>query len=210
MNFKHLLTRLREEPEWAVLIGLLVLLLGAGGTFYYFQYQQDIQSAKQDFHRSLSLYSRAAQTGNLQRAVSTMENYVRNHPDSYRTDKIHFFLGKSYLQQNDPINAIKQFKTLIAEFPNSLFVESARLHIGYANARRGNYRAALNAYRTLASESPEHPLATEAQWQQALILWKQGKVNQASSTLASITTAKNDSFWTDWAGRLKNRIDAES
>jgi TolA-binding protein len=210
MNFNNLSTRLREEPEWAVLIGLLVLLVGAGGTFYYYQYQQRIQSANQKFHRSLSLYSRATQSGNFKRAVSVMENYVRNHPDNYRTDKIHFFLGKLYLQQNKPINSIEQFKILISDFPNSLFLESARLHIGYANARRGNYSAALRAYRKLSSKSPDHPLATEAQWQRALLLWKQGKDDQASSILAKVISPKKENFWTDWAGRLKNRINAKS
>ncbi len=204
------MTRLRNEPEWVVLIGLLVLLVGAGGSFYYYRYQQQVQSAKQRFHRSLALYVRASRTGNDQQAIATLSRFVENHPKSHRTDKIHFFLGKLYLRKTNYLDAIRQFKTLLKKFPDSLLAPSAWLHVGYANARRGEVDQAIQSYGNLVSNYPSHPLVTEAKWQRAILFSEKGRTKKASSILNQIATLKRESFWTEWAGQLKNRLDSKS
>jgi len=212
MNSDDIFQRLRNEPEWAVLIGLLVLLMIAGGSYFYLQYQSQQRSARSNFNQALNVYSRATRSGRFQQAISSLERFTRNHPEAIQADKAHFFLGKTYMRVEEYISAIKQFKQLLESHPDSLFAEAARLHIGYANLERGKVSRAINAFRILSSEHPDHPLSTEARWQQALLLLDRGKRKQAKGQLEKITNASNmkETYWADWATRLKNRLDAKS
>lgn len=212
MNFNKLLDRLRNEPEWAVLIGLLVLMIIAGGAFFYYQRQNRIQSAKNQFREALNVYTRAEQTRQYQRAIETLGRYVNNFPDSVQTDKALFFLGKSYYRQGEYVQAIKQFKQLLKSHPESLFAETARLHLGYANMRRGRGDAARNAFRILTSREESHPLVKEARWQMALIDLRKGRSDSALKQLQELRSdqSKERTYWSNWARILSRQLQAES
>lgn len=211
MNFRGFLNRIKNEPEWAVLIGLLVLLVVAGGAFFYYRYQNQSQSAREDFRRANSVYMRASQTGEYDRAVEVLRRFTNNHPSAVQTDKVHFFLGKSLYEAGNSVEAIRQFKELQQEFPESMFAPSAQLHIGYANAQREELETALDAYRRTISEYSEDPIVKEARWQQALVNLRMDRKDVAKRHLRELTESSNEeSYWVDWAHRLRSRLASES
>jgi TolA-binding protein len=212
MNFKSILNRIKNEPEWAVLIGLLVLLVVAGGAFFYYRSQNRSQAARRDFRQANSVYLQASQTGQYERAVKVLRRYINDHPSAVQTDKVHFFLGKSLFENGNYIEAIRQFKKLQKKFPDSIFAPSAQLHIGYANAQRGAPEKALDSYRRAISEYSEAPVVKEARWQQALVNLEMDRQDVAERHLRELTesSSNEESYWVDWAHRLRSRLASES
>lgn len=212
MNFRKLLGRLRDEPEWAVLIGLLVLLVLAGGVFFYYRSQNQAASARNDFRRANNAFTRATRSGEYERSIQILRRFVNDYPDAAQTDKVHFMLGKSYHQSGDQISAIKQFKQLLNKSPNSLFAGSARLHVGYANLERGALKPARDAFRKTVSDFEDHPIVSEARWQLALVNLELDNTDAAVRQLNRLleTSSNEGTYWTDWARRLHSRITAGS
>lgn len=212
MNFRNLLGRLRDEPEWAVLVGLLVLLVVAGGVFFYYRYQSQAVSARNDFRRANTAFTQATRSGEYERSIQILRRFVNDYPDAERTDKAHFLLGKSYHGSGDQISAIKQFKQLLKKFPNSLFAGSARLHVGYANLERGAPKPARDAFRKTVSEYEGQPIVSEARWQLALVNLELDKTDAAVRQLNRLleTSSSEGTYWTDWARRLHSRLTAGS
>jgi TolA-binding protein len=211
MNFRRLLTRIKNEPEWAVLVGLLVLLIVAGGAFFYYRYQNRTQAVREDFRRANSVFMRVSQTGKYDRANKVLRRFINDHPSAAQTDKVYFFLGKTLFRSGNSVDAIRQFKKLQKNFPDSIFAPSAQLHVGYANAQRGELEEALDAYRRTISEYSEDPIVTEARWQQALMNLRMDQHEVAKRHLRKLTESSNkESYWVDWARRLRSRLTSES
>lgn len=212
MNFEDLIRKLINEPEWAVLLALFLFFLFGGGAYWYYQRRNRIESARKDFHRAISSYSKANRTGQYRQAVSALSNFVEQNPGMSQTDKAYFFLGKSYYQLGEPVLAIKQFKTLLQRFPESFFAGGARLFLGYANLRRGQQNQARTEFKRFIERYPEHPLGLEARWQLALIHRNQGNSTEAQQELEALLTSspKEETFWTNWARRFRDRFESES
>lgn len=212
MNFRELLERLRDEPEWAVLVGLLVLLVVAGGAFLYYRYQGQSASARNEFRRANTAYTQASRSGDYERSIQILRRYVNDYPDAAQTDKVHFMLGKSYHESGDQISAIKQFKQLLNKFPGSLFAGSARLHVGYANLARGAPKPARDAFEAAVAEYEDHPVVLEARWQLALVNLELDRTEAAVRQLDRLleSSPNEGTYWTDWARRLHSRLTAES
>lgn len=212
MNFENVLNKLKNEPEWAVLIGLLLMLAVGGSTYLYYRYENRSKQAQRNFRQASTLYFQASRSGNYNRAVNSLERFINNHPEAVQSDKARFFLGKSYYETDRMIQAIKQFKNLLKTFPDSLFAGSARLHIGYANFKRNHLKKARNAFRIAAKNYSNEPIEPEARWQQALVNLELGNDNQANQALKKLiqSSKKEDAFWTDWARRLRNQINTET
>lgn len=212
MNFNKLLDRLRNEPEWVVLVVLLLLIGLGGGVFYYYQYQENVREANTQFRRAMTVFNRASQTGDYERSMRVMRQYLNNFPDASNADKARFFLGKGYYETGQYVPAIQAFRRLRSNHPNSFFADSALLHIAYSNIERGKFDQARQALRRVTERAKDEPLWVEAQWQLALLEYRLGRNKRANSILTTLLESDRqlETYWRNWARRLKNRLSAQS
>lgn len=211
MNFsvEGILRRLREEPEWALLAALVIVLVVGGTSFYVYRQYRTNTRASAAFHRSLSLYNRVLREENYDPAVEQFQEYLRRFPDSRHTDKVLYFLGKVYFVQKRYLPAMRQFRRVIEEHEDSFFYGAALLHMGYSERARGNNKRALEWFNRLRDdlERDEGPEWMETHWQRALTLRAMGDTRTARQALARVVASGTEdrrSYWTRYASRLRS------
>jgi len=77
---------------------------------------------------------------------------LQSVPAERRAPQIHYLLGKTRLETDQPGRAIPQFRAAVEAEPNYL---QAWAQLGYALERKGDYAAARNAYSRLVDKGRE-------------------------------------------------------
>lgn len=122
-------------------------------------------------------------------ALTTIQNFIKQYPTNPHIDYLYYLQGLVYCETHIPIiegwnkpkriyqdaqpnsQAIKLFKALIAQYPNSSYVPQARqkietitlelseyeLHIARYYMKRGAYIAAINRAKSILEEYPNTP-----------------------------------------------------
>ncbi|MFP4686828.1 MAG: tetratricopeptide repeat protein [bacterium] len=207
MNWDDVYWRLKNEPEWLVLIFLCIAAI-AGGSYYYYQNTAAGTEASEHFNRVFIQYIQSSQPEDYEPVIQQFERLSRRHAESKMYDKILYFLGKSYFKSGQYNEAVQQFLTIIRRYPESFFYESASLHVGYSFYQLGRYESALDHLSQLDTVDSKNPIWSEAKWQKALVYKMLGDDEKARDTLTEIieTTSDTDNYWTRRARELLSEL----
>jgi tetratricopeptide (TPR) repeat protein len=94
--------------------------------------------------------------------INTLQELVRNFPNSSYQDDALYELGRTFERINQPQQAIDQYKDLLAKFPQSAYVTKAQLQLGLIDYNANNYQESNNYYKQVVEHSPNGPEAQAA------------------------------------------------
>jgi tetratricopeptide (TPR) repeat protein len=103
----------------------------------------------------------------------------KSRADADLAPDVLFELGEVAFQQEDFAGAQGHFVRLVAEYPRSRWVETARYFAGVAALRRGDAGAAVELFELLLKQHPRTEWATEARLREAAALRLLGKFPDA-------------------------------
>ncbi|MFA7542925.1 MAG: tetratricopeptide repeat protein [Candidatus Cloacimonadaceae bacterium] len=88
--------------------------------------------------------------GQFQRAISKFIQFVKDHPESEFCGNAYYWKGESYFAMSEWRQALKEFQTVVTEYPNSWKEIDAQLKTGMCYIKLNEHtkaRAALNIIR---------------------------------------------------------------
>jgi outer membrane protein assembly factor BamD len=160
-------------------------------------------------------------------AVSALNDFERMHPTNKNLHLASYFLAMSYFDQigredqdqSATRSALHQFEVLEQRFPESQFAELAHERIAVCREmlarnqlvvsnfyfKRANYRAAESRLAELMQKYPDTPVASEALYELAITLKKEGKKYSAAQAFAAVTRHYPD---TPYAAKAQSELTA--
>ncbi|MDJ1496998.1 tetratricopeptide repeat protein [Cytophagaceae bacterium DM2B3-1] len=109
---------------------------------------QDNSTESIEFDAAKSLYLNEK----YPQAISAMEAYIRNHPDSEQKYDARYYIADSYYKFGDRANAVKNFQLVINEGRSQYLVRSVS-RMGDLELNAKNYSSAAGYYRRLLTAS---------------------------------------------------------
>ncbi len=100
-----------------------------------------------------------ARMGNEGEANKRLSDFISRYPDSQLSPDILFWLGQSFLEKNNLMNARKYFERLIRNYPNHDLIEEAYLEIGLTYFKEAHFDASLRNYKQAVASSNKGTLA---------------------------------------------------
>lgn len=94
-----------------------------------------------------------------QKAISSMEAFIKDYPDSQYQANAHYWLGELYLSQGQQDQAIEQFNLVVNTYPKSNKVAGAHLKLGFAYYDKGQWQDAKRELQTVQTQYPDTALA---------------------------------------------------
>lgn len=88
-------------------------------------------------------------------AISALEAFLREYPDSSYADNAQFWLGEAHYAAQDYGAAVIDFQTLVEKFPQSPKVPDALLKMGYIRYAQGDYSKAREVFEGLIRHYPD-------------------------------------------------------
>ena len=88
-------------------------------------------------------------------AISALEAFLRQYPDSSYADNAQFWLGEAHYAAQDYGAAVVDFQTLVEKFPQSPKVPDALLKMGYIRYAQGDYGKAREVFEGLIRHYPD-------------------------------------------------------
>jgi len=131
----------------------------------YMQRRQ-FEQAKQYYNRAeslnagtgdYSLYQLALVAGlekNYQQKANLLSNLESKYPQSPYVVNALYEKGRSYVEAENPIQAINTYRQLVARFPDSPLSRRAAAEIGLLYYQQDDYNNAISAYRQVAERYP--------------------------------------------------------
>ncbi|OQY27600.1 MAG: hypothetical protein B6244_10080 [Candidatus Cloacimonetes bacterium 4572_55] len=179
-----------------ILIMLLMLSTLTGcvyfNTFYnakkFYKEADDLSrnSSDKPSRQQLDLYDKC-----IERCARIIQE---NKKSRYRDDAL-FLMGKSFLGKQRPddlFKATNTFEQLIANYPNSKFVDEASLLIGRTYHSQKRWKQALEVFRTTIREYPDRRFATSAQLFIGNIYYEQEEHEHAALEYEKVLLMKRD------------------
>ncbi len=111
-------------------------------------------------------------------AVQAFYNYINAYPMTHSGDA-HWYAGLSFLSAGSPALAEGEFQMLIDTHPENAYWGDAWIGLARAYADQDMVSDAVEAYRRLVDELPDHYRAPEALWRAALLLERTDDVEGA-------------------------------
>ncbi len=143
--------------RWAILIGLLLLLLIGGGIWGVFWYDAQNAGKAQELEReaTIHLFTRAANDPqkaavNLKEAIALYKRVVEEYPRTPTAPLAQFSLGNAYLQSNDLASAIEAYDRFISTYGSHVsLLGLVQQKLGYAYMLKGDLDQAAKTYSTI-------------------------------------------------------------
>lgn len=110
-------------------------------------------------------------TGGPDKAIAPMQAFVKKYPDSSLTPGAHYWLGEFYLnaRKPDPVNARKQFDTVLTKYPDNAKAPAALYKIASILDLQGKPDETRQKMLELVKRYPKSPEASLADtWLKAL------------------------------------------
>ncbi len=104
----------------------------------------------------------AYDAGDRGKARALFREYVRRYKTDRNADDAQYLIGRSFLLDNRPANALGALRKVVAEFPKSDSIPKALLDMGDAFYRLHACTDARSALQTLIRTHRRHPLARRA------------------------------------------------
>lgn len=108
------------------------------------------QGTPPQYNKALSAY----QSGNYDESILLFQNFALSNPPGHLKDNILFWIGSSYVKLEMFDNAIKQFDTVLNQFPNSNKAHDSRLMLGVSYYRKGEASRAVEVLETALKYNP--------------------------------------------------------
>lgn len=99
-------------------------------------------------------------------AVQLYVDIVRGYPDFAELDKVYFYLGTNLMEVGKQEQAIKIFRRLIADFPNTKYVPDVLLNFGEYYFEKEDVKSALKAYKKVG-EYPDSSVYAYGKYKEA-------------------------------------------
>jgi TolA-binding protein len=102
------------------------------------------------YNTALSAY----QVGNYDESILLFQNFALSNPPGHLKDNILFWIGSNYVKLEMYDNAIKQFDTVLNQFPRSNKAHDSRLMLGVSYYKKGEDRRAVEVLETALKYNP--------------------------------------------------------
>ena len=130
-----------------------------------------------EFNRGLSNYY----TGNYGLAINAFFRYIEQTPD--HNGSSYYFIGESYLQMDDPNNAVIYFDYLIDNYPDNMFFFDAWDEKAYTQwAYLTQYSQAAETLLEFANDYPASDYAAEAIMEAGRVYERNNQLTKAANT----------------------------
>jgi len=97
---------------------------------------------------------KAYQAGNYDESILLFQNFALSNPPGHLKDNILFWIGSNYVKLEMYENAIKQFDTVLNQFPNSNKSHDSRLMLGVSYYKKGEASRAIDVLETALKYNP--------------------------------------------------------
>jgi TolA-binding protein len=102
------------------------------------------------YNLALSAY----QVGNYDESILLFQNFALSNPPGHLKDNILFWIGSNYVKLEMYDNAIKQFDTVLNQFPRSNKAHDSRLMLGVSYYKKGEASRAIEVLETALKYNP--------------------------------------------------------
>jgi len=102
------------------------------------------------YNKALNAY----QAGNYDESILLFQNFALSNPPGHLKDNILFWIGSNYIKLEMYDNAIKQFDTVLNQFPNSNKAHDSRLMLGVSYYKKGEASKAIEVLETALKYNP--------------------------------------------------------
>ena len=102
------------------------------------------------YNLALSAY----QLGNYDESILLFQNFALSNPPGHLKDNILFWIGSNYVKLEMYDNAIKQFDTVLNQFPRSNKAHDSRLMLGVSYYKKGEASRAVEVLETALKYNP--------------------------------------------------------
>lgn len=102
------------------------------------------------YNTALSAY----QVGNYDESILLFQNFALSNPPGHLKDNILFWIGSNYVKLEMYDNAIKQFDTVLNQFPRSNKAHDSRLMLGVSYYKKGESSRAVEVLETALKYNP--------------------------------------------------------
>jgi tol-pal system protein YbgF len=99
----------------------------------------------------------------FEEASVTLSDFLARYPNSANADKAHFWLAETHYVNRNVTAALKEFQTVLKDYPKSSKVPGALLKIGYIQDDAKDPRAARATLQELIRRFPQSGEARLAQ-----------------------------------------------
>lgn len=103
-----------------------------------------------EYNKALQAY----RTGNYDESILLFQNYALSNPPRGLKDNILFWIGNNYVKLEMHDNAIKQFNTVLNQFPKGNKVHDSRLMLGISYYAKGEASRAIEVLETALKYNP--------------------------------------------------------
>jgi len=104
----------------------------------------------------------ALKSGRYEEAINNFRDLLKAHPNSAYSDQAYYWLGESYLAQNNTPRAIGNFEWMVSNYPESTKHAVAMLRLGIAYQTQGRTTEARDLLQRLIKTHGDSPAAEEA------------------------------------------------
>jgi outer membrane protein assembly factor BamD (BamD/ComL family) len=155
-ELEHWLLGLKRY-RWALLVGVILLLLMGGALWGFFWYDAQNASKAQELEREATLHLFSRQTtdpqkaaANLKEAISLYKKVLEEYPRTPTAPLAQFSLGNAFLQSNDLNSAIEAYKGFILTYgSNVTLLGLVHQKLGYTYLQKGDVDQAVKAYSAI-------------------------------------------------------------
>jgi TolA-binding protein len=135
--------------------------------------------------------------GNYNDKINLLNTFIARKEKSHLLDDAYFELGQTYLIQNDNNKALKSFKQLSSEFPNSPYISKAMVKEGliYYNQKQDN--DALAIFKQVVATYPKTDEAKESLEKIKKIYIDKGDLTTYESYLSTVGGADESALILD-------------
>jgi len=104
----------------------------------------------------------ALKSGRYEEAIEKFRELLKTQPNGAYSDQAYYWLGESYLAQNNIPRAIGNFEWMVSNYPESTKHAVALLRLGIAYQSQGRITEARNSLQRLIKTHGDSPSAEEA------------------------------------------------
>jgi tetratricopeptide (TPR) repeat protein len=178
-DYKAVIDRFAAHPAAGNAIQSLQELAGRGVAVadlegYRQKYRQANPNSKATLVGDLNEAKAPYDNGNYALAVTSLNNFIRQAPESNERHDAYYFLGMAYEQLGDAANAVASFDKAKGTYQSRATLRAADL-----DYQRGNYQAAVDRYLPILTDATDNRRQANAIEGLMQSYFKLGDLNQA-------------------------------